>query len=100
MIRLAARPSLLLLLVIVPTGTIVALEPDEKAALTLREAVALALDRNQRVLMARAQREALKGRIREVRSEALPFLSFNSSGLRWRDPMFLNSSSFDKIPAE
>jgi len=74
--------------------------PAEKAALTLEEAVALALERNQQVLIARAQADILKGRYREVRAQALPSLTFNGSALRWRDPSFLNSSSFDKIPAE
>ena len=74
--------------------------PSEKPALTLEEAVALALERNQQVLIARAQADILKGRYREVRAQALPSVTFNSSALRWRDPSFLNSSSFDKIPAE
>jgi outer membrane protein len=72
----------------------------ENAALTLEEAVALALERNQQVLIARAQSDVLKGRYREVRAQALPTLTLGSSALRWRDPSFLNSSSFDKIPAE
>ncbi|MGD0921903.1 MAG: TolC family protein [Terriglobia bacterium] len=74
--------------------------PAEKASLTLEEAVALALERNQQVLIARAQADVLKGRYREVRAQALPSLTFNGSALRWRDPSFLNSSSFDKIPAD
>jgi HAE1 family hydrophobic/amphiphilic exporter-1 len=72
----------------------------EKRALTLQEAVALALERNPQVLMAREQVPALEGKIREVRAEALPFFSLNSSALRWRDPAFLNSASFDEIPEE
>jgi outer membrane protein TolC len=75
-------------------------EPSEKAALTLEEAVALAVERNQQVLIARAQADILKGRYREVRAQALPMINLNGSALRWRDPSFLNSSSFDKIPAE
>jgi outer membrane protein TolC len=77
-----------------------AAELAEKAALTLEEAVAVALERNQQVLIARTQSDVLKGRYREVRAQALPSLTINSSALRWRDPSFLNSSSFDKIPAE
>lgn len=77
-----------------------ATEPAEKATLTLGEAVALALERNQQVLISRAHIDGLQGRIREVRAQALPSLSLNSSALRWRDPAFLNSSSFDKIPEE
>lgn len=75
-------------------------ELSEKPALTLQEAVALALERNPQVLIAREQVPALEGKIREVRAEALPFLSLNSSALRWRDPAFLNSASFDEIPEE
>ena len=77
-----------------------AVEPAEKAQLTLEEAVALAVERNQQVLIARAQADILKGRYREVRAQALPMINLNGSALRWRDPSFLNSSSFDKIPAE
>jgi outer membrane protein len=77
-----------------------AVEPAEKAELTLEEAVALAVERNQQVLIARAQADILKGRYREVRAQALPTINLNGSALRWRDPSFLNSSSFDKIPAE
>jgi outer membrane protein TolC len=75
-------------------------EPTESAAVTLEQAVAIALERNQEVGIARQQADVLKGRYREVRSQALPTLNFNGSALRWRDPSFLNSSSFDKIPAE
>jgi len=75
-------------------------EPGDKAALTLAEALNLALERNPQVLIARARVDALKGKIREVRSQALPTINLNASGLRWRDPSFLNVSSFDKIPEE
>ena len=71
-----------------------------KASLTLREAVDLALERNPQALIARARTDALKGRIKEVRAQALPSINLYGSGLRWRDPSFLNISSFDKIPAE
>jgi outer membrane protein TolC len=76
------------------------LEPEEKAALTVAEAAALALERNPQVLIAREKTGALKGKIKEVRSQALPTINLNGSGMRWRDPSFLNISSFDKIPAE
>lgn len=72
----------------------------DKPELTLPEAVALALERNQQMLIAREQGAALEGRIREVRAQAFPSVNINSSALRWRDPAFLNSSSFDKIPEE
>ncbi len=75
-------------------------EPPEKPDLTLVEALDLAMTRNPRVLMARARMDALKGKIREVRAQALPSINLNGSALRWRDPSFLNASSFDKIPEE
>jgi len=92
--------SLGILMAIVGTGLLRGQDSAEPAALTLEQAVALALERNQQVLIARAQGDALKGKIREVRADALPFLSLNGSALRWRDPSFLNASSFDKIPIE
>ncbi|MBZ5564567.1 MAG: TolC family protein [Acidobacteriia bacterium] len=77
-----------------------AAESAEKASLTLKEAVALALERNPQALIARARTEALRGKIQEVRAQALPAINLNGSGLRWRDPSFLNISSFDKIPVD
>lgn len=75
-------------------------QTDEKPALTLNEAVALALERNPQVLIAREKVEGFKGRVKEVRADALPFIRFNGIANRYRDPAFLNSSSFDKIPPE
>ncbi|MBZ5513808.1 MAG: TolC family protein [Acidobacteriia bacterium] len=72
----------------------------EQPALTLEQAVALAVERNPKVLIASERTEMLKGKIKEVRADALPFLRLNGSGMRWRDPSFLNSPSFDKIPPE
>ncbi len=72
----------------------------EQPALTLEQAVALALERNPQALIARERVEAFKGRYGEVRADALPFLKLNASAMRWRDPSFLNSPSFDKIPPE
>lgn len=68
--------------------------------LTLAEAVRLALERNPEVLAAQAQLDEIRGKITEVRAGALPQLSLEGTGLRWRDPSFLNSPSFDKVPAE
>ena len=99
--RASTSLGLILLLLGISRG-----EPDlaadapEPAALTLEQAVVLALERNQAVLIAQAQGDALKGRYREVRAQALPELKLNGSTLRWRDPSFLNASSFDKIPIE
>ena len=72
----------------------------ERPELNLAEALNLAMERNPQVLMARARIDALKGKIREVRAQALPSINLNGSALRWRDPSFLNASSFDKIPQE
>src|SRR5574337_463360 len=90
----------LLLIGIRPATLCGAVEPPEKAALTLQEAVALALERNPQALIAQAKTAALKGKIREVRAQALPAINLNGSGLRWRDPSFLNASRFDKIPID
>ncbi len=73
---------------------------DEQAALTLDEAVKLALARYPDVAKARTSVDALKGRIREVRAQALPEINIESSTTRWRDPSLLNASGLDKFPAE
>ena len=48
------------------------LASEEEAALTVGEAVKLAIGRHQDVAKARAAAEALKGKTREVRAQALP----------------------------
>ncbi len=68
--------------------------------LTLQEAVDLALSRNPEVLVAQEQLAEVKGKIKEVRSGAFPQISADAFALRMRDPSFLNSSSFDKVPPE
>ena len=77
-----------------------AAEAPEQPALTLEQAAALALERHPQVLIARERIDAFKGKYKEVRAEALPFLRLIGSAMRWRDPSFLNSPSFDKIPPE
>ena len=72
----------------------------ETESLTLAEAVQLALKRHPDVEKARAASDILKGKIREVRSQALPDVSINSSFTRWRDPSLLNASGIDKFPIE
>ncbi|MBI3695341.1 MAG: TolC family protein [Acidobacteria bacterium] len=79
----------------VPAAAAEAVEP---AAVTLVEAVRLALARHPDVEKARAAADGLKGRIREVRAQALPEVAINSYALRARDPSFLNSPSLDKFP--
>lgn len=88
------------LIVLLGCDGVFAAVPEEKHALTLQEAVALALERNQQALIARAQVDAMKGRVREVRSQALPQITIYSNALRLRDPSFLNASSFDAIPPD
>jgi outer membrane protein len=83
----------------VPSGR-AATDLPERPELSLAEALNLAMERNPQVLMARARIDVLKGKIREVRAQALPSINLNGSALRWRDPSFLNASSFDKIPEE
>lgn len=73
---------------------------DTGKPLTIEEAVQLALSRNPRMLTALEEQEELKGKIKEVRSEAFPQVTFKGYGLRMRDPSILNSSSFDKVPQE
>ncbi len=74
-------------------------EPVEPA-LTVGEAVRIALERHPDIGKAKAAADALKGRIRQVRSDALPNVSINTMALRLRDPSFLNASGFDKMPKE
>jgi outer membrane protein len=94
------KGAVVLLLGILTPGLACAEDVGEPAAVTLEQAVAIALERNQEVRISREQADVLKGRYREVRSQALPSLNFNGAALRWRDPSFLNASSFDKIPIE
>lgn len=91
------NPSLLLAFVCLTAG---ALAQEAPQPLTLQDAVKLALTRNPEVLIAQAQLEELLGRITEVRSGAFPQISLEGFGLRLRDPSILNSSSFDRLPAE
>ena len=72
----------------------------DPGALTLPQAVQLALDRHPDVGKARASSDALKGKVREVRAQALPEVSITSNALRWRDPSLLNASGLDKFPQE
>jgi outer membrane protein len=73
---------------------------EKKHDLTLEEAVRIALERHPDVEKARANSDVLKGRIREVRAQALPEVSINTNATRWRDPSLLNASGLDKFPEE
>src|SRR5690349_10985805 len=72
----------------------------EEDVLTLDGAVRLAIARHQDVAKARAAADALKGKIREVRAQALPDIRFESNTSRWRDPSLLNASGLDNFPEE
>ena len=88
-----------LVLAIASTGLCGAQVP-EAESVTLAEAVKLALQRHPDVQKARAAADILKGKIREVRAQALPDISIDSSFTRWRDPSLLNASGIDKFPVE
>lgn len=89
---------LLTLFVCLPALCVFAQE--EAPSLTLAEAVKLAVSRHPDVGKAKASADALKGKIREVRAQALPEVSINSGFTRWRDPSLLNASGLDKFPQE
>lgn len=72
----------------------------EPAAVTLSEAVRLAIARHPDAQKARALADGLKGKIREVRAQALPDVKISSNATRWRDPSLLNASGLDKFPKE
>lgn len=72
----------------------------EPAAVTLEQAVRIAIERHQDVGRARAAADALKGKVREVRAQALPEVNFVSGVNRLRDPSLLNASGLDKFPEE
>jgi outer membrane protein len=72
----------------------------EEAPLTIEDAVHLAVSRHQDVAKARAAADALKGKVREVRAQALPDIKLESNATRWRDPSLLNASGLDKFPPE
>ena len=72
----------------------------QEPAVTLAQAVHMAIERHQDVGKARAAADALKGKIREVRSQALPDVQFVSNATCLRDPSLLNASGLDKFPEE
>ena len=75
-------------------------QTQNSAALTLQEAVQIALAQHPDVEKARAAADLLKGRIREVRAQAFPEVNFGANVIRWRDPSLLNASGLDKFPEE
>jgi len=72
----------------------------ESDTVTLEEAVRIALSRYPDVGKAKDAADVLKGKVREVRAQALPQVTISGAASRMRDPSFLNSSSLDKFPKE
>jgi outer membrane protein TolC len=68
--------------------------------LTRAEAVAQALAANPQVRVSFEQVALLEGRIVEARADALPEITWNTFGMRSRDPGLLNSPNFDSFPQE
>jgi len=94
MLRKSKRLLAIILFLVAPvrSQSPTASEPE---TLTLDQAVALALERNPQVLASRARTEILEGQIREVKSQAFPAISVQTSALRWRDPSLLNAPTLD-----
>ena len=76
------------------------LRAEEQETLTLPEAVRLAVGRHPDVQKAHASADILKGKIREVRAQALPDIAIEGNFTRLRDPSLLNASGLDKFPPE
>lgn len=74
--------------------------PAAAEALSRREVVARALDVNPDVRRGVEEYNRLMGRATEARADALPELSLYGTYLRYQDPAFLNSSSFDQLPPD
>src|SRR5450759_2681000 len=72
----------------------------DKDALTLAEAVQIAVKHYPDVEKARAAADQLSGKIREVRAQALPEVNFTTFATRLRDPSLMNASGLDKFPVE
>jgi outer membrane protein TolC len=81
-------------------GPVAGMAEEPGAPLTVQAAVELAITQNPQMLVALAERDELKGLIKEVRSRAFPQVNVEAYALRLRDPSILNSSSFDKLPPE
>jgi HAE1 family hydrophobic/amphiphilic exporter-1 len=68
--------------------------------LSRAEAVARALAANPEVRRSLEDVAILNGQADEALADALPELTLLASGMRYRDPSLLNSSSFDAFPPE
>jgi HAE1 family hydrophobic/amphiphilic exporter-1 len=80
---------------------VVVLGPSAGAeTLSRAQAVEEALRANPEVHKGQEEAARLRGMVVEARADALPEVSLSGSGLRYRDPSLLNSSSFDAFPPE
>jgi len=84
------------------SGTVASAARSESydSPLTIADAVRMAVARHPDVGKAQASADALKGRIRQVRADALPDIKFVADANRLRDPSLLNASGLDKFPPE
>lgn len=78
----------------------VGMAQDRTTPITLPEAIRLALERNPEVLIAIAQFDEIKGKIKEVRADAFPQITAEGIGLRVHDPSFLNNPNLDELPPD
>jgi outer membrane protein TolC len=74
--------------------------PAHAEPLSRAEAVARALEANPEVRRSLEDVNILKGQADEALADALPEVKLLGSGVRYRDPSLLNSSSFDAFPPE
>ncbi len=77
-----------------------AASPSDAEDLSRAEAVARALQANPDVQKSLEDLRRLDGLITEAKADALPELTAYATFTRFRDPSFLNSSSFDSFPPE
>jgi outer membrane protein len=89
----AQAPLLLLAALAVPV-------PATSESLSRAEAVARALAANPQVRKSLETQAAFLGKKQEVMADALPEVKLLGAAMRYRDPSFLNSGSFDKLPPE
>jgi outer membrane protein len=66
----------------------------DSEALTVEQAVQLALERNPQVLSARTRADVVNGQIKEVKSRAFPAIGLNVTGDRWWNHAFFDMSEF------
>ena len=77
-----------------PKQVVTALDSE---ALTVEQAVSLALERNPQILTARARTEVVEGQIKEVKARAFPSIGVNATGDRWWNHAFFDTAAFSDI---